>query len=124
MNKMMEYLSLLPKGMKNPEKVLEGIWNNIKMANGNMPEDEVEEIMRRRLICAGCEFMSKNAIAMGLIKSKRTEDFCSLCQCPILGKTASLSSNCGIVFYNEGHPDTQLVPKWTAYKKEETDENI
>lgn len=119
MSKWIEYLKLLPQGLKNPEKVVEGYLNIIKMENDKLPQDEVEEILRRRLICSGCPFMSKNAIASGVLKTSRTDDFCSLCSCPLIGKTASLSSSCGIVSYNEKHPDSPLEPKWLAYKPEE-----
>lgn len=114
--KLLEYIKLLPLGLKNPELVLEGFINNIKLEHGTLPEDEVEEIARRRLICAGCPFMSKNAEKITGFKTKRTEDFCTLCSCPIKGKTASMDSTCGADSYNKTHPNNPPIEvKWEPY---------
>lgn len=113
--KLIELLKLIPKGLKNPELVIEGFLNNIKLENGTLPDDQVEEIAKRRLLCAGCPFMSENAKEMGF-QTKRTDPFCTLCSCPIKSKTASLDSTCGAESYNKSHPDKPAIEvKWFAY---------
>ena len=117
MSKLIEYLKLLPLGLKNPKQVVEGIWNEINLEN--LPEDEKEEIARRRVLCAGCPLMSKNVEAILNMKFDRIEDFCTLCSCPIKTKAASLSSNCGALGYNEGHPENPQEVRWLSYDKKQ-----
>lgn len=122
MSKWLEYLKLLPSMIKNGDKILEGIVTNTKLKHGNLPEDEQDEIVRRRVICAGCPFMSKNAIELGMLKTDRTDEFCSACNCEIEWKTSCLSCDCGLTAYNKRNPKNQLPLKWTVYLKENNNE--
>lgn len=113
MSALQEYLKLIPLGLKNPKQVLEGILNELN--NENLSEDVKQEIARRRLICAGCPFMSKNAEKITGKEFARKESFCTLCSCPIQTKTASLTSYCGANTYNENHPENPQEVKWFPY---------
>jgi hypothetical protein len=107
-----EYLRLIPKGMKNFDKVVDGIVNNVKLNNGTLSQDKQEIIAVRRLICHTCPYMSTNAKRLGFYKSDRIEEHCSMCGCELSLKTASLDSNCGIETHNEENPNNQLPLKW------------
>ena len=125
MNKLQEYLKLLPAGLKNIDKVLEGYLNEVKKEFNYLPVDAQEEIVRRRLICESCPFFSLNLekedkeyreLYEKPFKSLRKgERFCGICGCPEKVKTASLSSNCGLESYNKSH-EKQIPLKWTAYE--------
>ena len=115
MSKLGEYIKMFGKGLAHPQQVVEGITNSVKMEYGLLPEDEQEEIIRRRLICSECPMMSKNRENF---TTTRTEDFCTLCSCPILTKSASLNSSCGAKTYNERHPEDPKPVLWEAYKKQ------
>lgn len=126
MSKFSEYLSLIPKGLKNPEALIEGWANEIKLQFGTLREDEREEILRRRVICNTCPFNSINAKASpeykelyGVnYKTNREDLHCAHCSCPVASKTASLTSDCGITSYNAIHQDKQIDLKWKVYKNE------
>jgi hypothetical protein len=119
-----EYIKLVPKALKNPKEVVEGMINHVKATNGSLPEDEQEEIVRRRLICSGCKFNSieaKNSEeyfqAYGVhYETERPDLHCSCCACNIDWKTASLAAECGLKYYNDTH-ENQIPLKWEAYKK-------
>lgn len=117
MSKLSEYLKLIPDGLKNLDKIGESIINQVKMDFGSLPEDELTEITRRRLICAACPFMSKNAVESGIYTTKREDEHCIHCGCPIKTRTAALSKQCGIENYNVRHPESPMELKWTAFKK-------
>jgi hypothetical protein len=119
MSKLTEYLKLIPAGIDNLPAVVEGIRNNVKLENGTLTQDEEDEIIRRRLICSTCPFMSLNAVAAGTYKTNRTDAHCTMCGCPIKTKTASLASDCGIATYNARNLDNQLQLKWEKYKPNE-----
>lgn len=114
MSKLGEYLKLIPRGIANIEKVVEGHINNVLLEYGSLPEAEREEIIKRRVICAGCPYMSVNAKEKGY-KSERVDEHCTMCGCPIEPKTASLDSNCGIEHYNKKNPNNRLPLKWTKF---------
>ena len=59
MNKYLEYLKLIPKGLSNPKQILEGWINDYNF--DNLPKEQVEEILKRRAICELCPFNSVNA---------------------------------------------------------------
>lgn len=117
MSKFLEYVKLLPSAIQNADKLVEGIATNTRLKNQTLAEDEIEEIIRRRVICAGCPFMSTNAKALGILKSDRTGEFCSACNCEIDWKTACLSCDCGLTAHNKRNPKNQLPLKWEAYDK-------
>jgi len=126
MNKFKEYLKLIPKGLPNFDKILSGVINNVRLEYGSLPEDEQEEIIRRRLICSQCPLLSLNAIkddseyqrlyGEQFITSRDNEAFCTICGCPETTKTASLETECGLSSYNEERPDNIQELKWKKYK--------
>lgn len=124
MSKFTEYFKLLPTIWENKEAILEGYLNDIKLEKGELPEDEVEEIIRRRVICSSCPFNSILATTSKEYKevfgkhykTDREELHCSCCGCMLQKKTASLSSECGLA----SNDKTQhLELKWTKYKDAE-----
>lgn len=117
MSALIEYLKLIPKAMHNPEEVISGWKNVVKEELGILPDDILEEVVKRRLICGACPFMSANAMEKGIYKTDRKENHCILCSCPIKGKTAAMDAACGAKFYNSTHPDQeQLEVKWLPYE--------
>jgi len=122
MGKLAEYLKLIPAGLKNLNAVVEGYTNDLKMENGTLPEEDVEVIVMRRLICRDCPFNSINATKLGTYASAREDEHCIMCGCPIKGKTASLISNCGIEAYNGRNPNNQLPLKWERVDKTKTED--
>lgn len=126
MSRLIEYIKLLPEGLKNAPSVVEGIVNNVKLEFGTLDEDKKEEIVRRRVICKGCPFMSENAKSSKEYKellgssytSDRTDEHCTFCGCPLETRTASLTKPCGISSWNKNHKDNTLTLKWEAYASE------
>ena len=116
MSKLTEYISLIPDGLKNLPAVITGIRNNIKLELGELSQEEEDEIIRRRLICQACPFMSTNAVKNGTYTTAREDEHCTMCGCPIKTKTANLNTNCGIETYNARNLDNQLQLKWEKYK--------
>lgn len=116
MSKLTEYLALIPDGLKNLGGVVEGFRNQIKMELGTIPKEDEDEIIRRRLICSTCPFMSVNAIRNGIYTTQRTDKHCTMCGCPLETRTASLQSECGIANYNMQNPNNQLPLKWEKFK--------
>jgi hypothetical protein len=113
-----EYLAMIGNGVKNLPSLIESYKNQIKMENGNLKEDEVEEITRRRMICEECPYNSANASKAGVYATQRTDDQCIHCLCPLKNKTACLTCNCGIEVYN-ARPENnknQLELKWKRYQ--------
>ncbi len=117
MLKIIEYAKMLKQGLKDPEAVIHGWINDAKLKRGELPDDEMAEILRRRLICESCPFMSRNATELGNYISAREDDHCIHCSCPIDKKTASLESNCGIEVYNQRNKKNPLPLKWEVYIK-------
>ena len=122
MSKLLEYIKLIPTAIQNADKIVEGVIANTKLKHGNLPPDEVEEIIRRRVICKACPYMSENAKKAGITTSKRPDEFCIQCNCNIDYKTSSLTSNCGIEMYNKRNPRNPIELKWTAYDKNKQNE--
>lgn len=124
MSKLSEYLKLIPKGLPNADKVIEGVVNQVKMRFSTLSEEEQNEIIKRRLICQACPFSSFLAneskefkeLIKEEYKTERKDNHCTFCGCAISTKTASLSSDCGITEWNENHPDKKLELKWTKFK--------
>lgn len=116
MSALSEYLALIPGGLKNIGNVVEGLRNQIKMEYGNIPQEDSDEIVRRRLICNDCPFMSKNAVKNGTYFTKRVDEHCTMCGCPLDTRTASLHAPCGIDTYNQKNPNNQLPLKWDKFK--------
>ena len=122
MSKIGEYLKLIPRGIPNSISIIQGIINNVHLKHGTLSEEYRDEIIRRRICCTTCPFNNINAktseeyfsLTGEHYKTKRTEDHCNFCGCPIDIKTASLHVNCGIETWNEDHLDNQLELKWKA----------
>lgn len=122
-------LKILPTLLNNSTKIVEGLINQVKMHYGSLPEDEQEEIVRRRLICSQCPYMSDNVRQneqpyIDLFKTpyndkERIEPHCTICLCPIKRKTASLSSPCGLEEYNKRFPNNKQELKFNIYKNEQ-----
>lgn len=125
MSALSEYLKLIPKGLPNSLSIIQGIINSVRLEYGSLPEEEVEEITRRRLICIMCPLNNNNAktseeyyaLTGTHYKTKREEAHCSMCGCPINTKTACLCANCGIEEWNEEHPENTMELKWKAIKQ-------
>lgn len=116
LKKWLEYAKLIPAGIQNIDKFIEAKITEVKLANGNLPEDQIEEIVRRRLICEGCEFNSVNAKKLHSYHTERQDLHCSFCKCEITTRTACLGCTCGIESYNRNHPNSPKELKWTNYK--------
>lgn len=116
MSKLKEYIKLIPKGIKNLDKIIESVTNLTKIELGTIPQDDLDVIVGRRLICATCPFMSKNATESGIYKTDRSDEHCIHCGCPILTKTASLESNCGLEDYNDENKGNEIPLKWKSVK--------
>lgn len=75
---------------KNRTAILEGIKNSI------FPKEEIEAIAAERLsVCKACFYHSSNAKSRGYI-TRRSDDHCTHCSCPLLTKTRALSTSCPI----------------------------
>ena len=125
MSLLSEYIELAKRGLPNIDKIMEGLWNETKSLYGSLPEDEQEEIIRRKLICRDCPLYSLNVLKDDSEyrrlydkghESERKGRFCTICGCPENTKTSSLSSDCGLTEYNKEHPENIQVLKWTKYK--------
>lgn len=123
MNPIIERLELLKKGLKNFDKVVEGVWNNSDFAN--LSQEKKDVIAERLSICGECPYNSINAKAseeyFALFgkhyETTRNDLHCSMCGCLIKAKVASLSSSCGLEIYNSKHKDNKQSLKWKAYEK-------
>jgi len=115
-------MKLIPKGIKDIDKILGAIKNDIALEFNMISDERRDIIIGRRLICATCPFMSKNALQSkeyfdlinGHYSTDREEDHCSMCGCPIQIRTAALSKNCGMEAWNEEHPNQQNELRWKA----------
>ena len=116
MSKFSEYIKLVPKGLKNIDKVIEGVVNQVKMELGTIPEEHLKIITERRLICLQCPFNSVNAVKLGVYATDRKDEHCIHCGCPLKTRTASLESNCGAEAYNLNHPDNPITLRWEKIK--------
>lgn len=118
MNKILEYIKLIPAGLANIDKVAEGFINQVKMELGTLPPEEVEIIAGRRLICSQCPLNSANATKAGWYKSDRSDIHCTACGCPVKTRTASLEMGCGIETLNAKpeNLNTPLPLKWDKVK--------
>jgi len=125
MSKFAEYFKLIPKGIPHSLEIVESIVNNINLQRKTLAEHKKEEIIRRRIICATCPYMSKNAktskeyyTLVGYhYHTDRTDEHCSFCGCGIEMRTGSLGSECGIATWNKDNPDNTIPLKWKKYGK-------
>jgi hypothetical protein len=127
MSKFTEYINLAVKGLPYSLEILQSVINNVQLKHGKLPEEEKAEIIRRRVICASCPFMSNNATTSPEYKSltgnnyktSRNSSHCSFCGCGIEMRTGSLSKDCGIETWNENNPDKTIKLKWTKFKEDD-----
>lgn len=125
MSQIAEYLKLLPKAIPNADKIVKAIVTNVQYKNGMLSEDKKAELVRRRVICEGCPFMSRNAKTSEEYKAltgnnyitRRKEDHCAFCGCGVIMRTSSFGKGCGIESWNEEHPDKQIPLKWTKFEE-------
>lgn len=118
-----ELFDLAGKGIKNFDKIAEGVWNEISSKTLNSAQKK--EITKRTEICAGCPFNSENAqtsreyfdLYEESYKTTRKDPHCALCGCVLKYKVASFSSNCGLEIHNRRFPEKQQPLKWEAFKK-------
>lgn len=119
-----EYLDIIPKALSNAPLIVEGVVNNVRFNHGKLPQDQQDEIIRRRLICEACPLNSVNAKFSAEYKelygksyeTERKSLHCAICTCNITKKTASLASSCGLEYYNSENPHKPQELKWTAYQ--------
>lgn len=123
-NKLIEYAKLVPEVLSNPAKIVEGVMNAALYDAGKLPQEEVAEIERRRALCAGCPYMSTNAMKNPAInyQTERNEAHCILCKCDIRLKTAALSAECGAAIYNKKYTTHLLPILWGPYKPKPTED--
>jgi hypothetical protein len=124
-NQFKEYLNLTKKGLKNFDKVFEGVRNDIANSFELLSDEKKQVISDRMDICLNCPFNSEQAktsneylqLTGENYETSRSELHCSLCGCTTTYKVASLSSNCGIEHWNEKNKNKQLELKWEKYEK-------
>lgn len=126
MSKLTEYINLAIKGLPYSIEILQSVINNVQMNYGTLPEKERAEIIRRRVICETCPFMSSKAktskeyfdLTGSNYSTARNEDHCSFCGCGLNMRTAALNKDCGIETWNKDNPSKQIPLKWVKFKKD------
>lgn len=121
MNPFADYMKLLKQGVKNADKIVEGISLKTLNAFNLLNDNDKQRISDRMDICVNCPYNSRNARVSseyleltGLpYATGRTELHCALCGCVIEFKTACLTCNCGIETWNQLHPSKKQELKWT-----------
>jgi hypothetical protein len=123
-----EYISAVKNGIKNKDKIIEGMYVSAAIKNKSKDENNdieitdeaIAEIMRRKEICAGCKYNSANAKINGDYYANLPYQHCTLCLCRIGAddsKEYCLSCNCGAQAYNENHPTYPPIEvKWTSFE--------
>ena len=129
MSRFTEYLKLIPKAIPNADKIISGWLTDIRMEYGELPDDQVKEIITRRAICETCPLMNINTLKDQTeykklyneeYKTERADKHCTICGCPVQKKTSSLLSKCGLDSYNQENLNNQQTLKWTTYNEETT----
>jgi hypothetical protein len=114
-----EYLTVIKNGIQNGDKIIEALAVAATVKNGKISEGAMAEILKRKDICEGCPFNSKNAKKSGTYASNLPYEHCILCTCRLGGddtKEYCLSCQCGISVWNEKHgPTQQMELKWGPY---------
>lgn len=128
MSKVKDWLKVVKNGLKNSDKIIEALWVSTQIKNdGEVSEEAVAEIMRRKEICAGCPFNSANCENHGLKKLDVPFQHCIHCACRIGGndtKEYCLSCNCGITEWNRLHPDKPMEVRWKAFDIKTYNKNL
>jgi hypothetical protein len=131
MSKLTEYINLAIKGLPYSMEILQSVVSNVQLKYNKLPEEERAEIIRRRVICATCPFMSKNAktseeylfLTGSNYKSARDNSHCAFCGCGIEMRTGALTKDCGIETWNKENPKKTSPLKWTKFKEDGKQEN-
>jgi hypothetical protein len=92
------------------------------MELGILSPEKQDIIVGRRMICATCPYMSKNAVngfeiegRQEQYKTDRGDEHCVWCGCPTSTRTSSLDSRCGLEVYNEEN-NANVPLKWKEEK--------
>jgi hypothetical protein len=131
MSKLTEYINLAIKGLPYSMEILQSVVSNVQLKYNKLPEEERVEIIRRRVICATCPFMSKNAktseeyltLTGSNYKSARDNLHCAFCGCGIEMRTGALTKECGAETWNKENPTKTIPLKWTKFKEDGKQEN-
>lgn len=118
---MKEYLDVAVKGIQNGDKIIGAMIVASQVKNGKVSPEILAEILKRKDICAGCEFNSENAKKNGYTSGLEFVH-CILCKCKIQtddSKEYCLDCNCGITEWNKRNELDQRPLKWEAFKEEE-----
>lgn len=119
-NSLEEYLKVVKLGIQNGDKIIEGIITAAKVKNGEVSEEGVAEILRRKEICKNCNFNSTIASDTRHYKSSLPYEHCTLCLCRIGGdntKEYCLSCKCGKDVWNNSNPTKpQMILEWDSFE--------
>lgn len=116
-----EYVEMVKNGIANGDKIIEAIKTSakIKEGNGEISDEAVAEIMRRKEICASCPFNSNIAEKERRYSSALPFQHCTLCKCRIGAddsKEYCLSCKCGVQAWNDRNPHLpQMELKWDSF---------
>ena len=111
---------MVRNGIKNSDKIIEALAVSSMVKNGEASDEALAEILKRKDICAGCKYNSRNAKQQTDYVSGLPYEHCILCKCRIGyddSKEYCLSCNCGVLEWNKRMPDHQLEIKWTAIRE-------
>jgi len=117
-----DYLKIVQAGIRNGDKIIEGLVVASQVKNNNIEPEALAEILKRKDICASCPFNSVNAARDNGYESNVPYQHCTLCICRIGGedtKEYCLSCNCGITELNKRNKENGIAPlplKWQAFK--------
>jgi len=128
-----EYLNMVKNGVKHGDQIIEAVRTAARVKEQNkrndlgeggeviISDEAIAEIMRRKDLCASCEFNSRNAAKERNYNSSLPFEHCTLCKCRIGyedGKEYCLSCNCGMLAWNERNPDLPPMElKWKAFEE-------
>lgn len=133
-----EYLEVVRNGIVNGDKIIEALRvsaqlkeikdrqeEGISTDDIHISDEAIAEIMRRKDLCAGCEFNSENRKKITNYSSSLGFTHCTLCKCRIGyedSKEYCLSCECGMAAWNKRNPELpQMKLKWEAFKENKTE---
>ncbi len=126
-----DYLRMVKNGIKNGDKILEAMRISAQLKNtkvdesgkvvfqGDITEEALAEILKRKEICAVCPFNSRHVKAAGGHTAELPFEHCTLCECRIgydNSKEYCLTCKCGVDAWNKRNPDKPPMPlKWDSF---------